>query len=218
MRFYVMAPLLSIILSSCGALQGLVFDGKAPQDISKIDNSVTFEYTEMSGEDITEQDFLRFIENIKSVYLDIAPGEHKTFHPNTEIVRNGTIIDNSEQVGGQLVSHRYTVEIDREKHVVKWVSNPSVVRIIPWDFRIEVATVLTLRFQEGVLNTDLTLIFGSERDLRTSLKTDMKQIWGTHNNREMSNALKILKYLKRSNQLYGQPSTWNIDAIRQELI
>lgn len=218
MRFNNLAPLLSVILSSCSIFQGLVFDGKAPQDISNVDNSVAFEYVEMSCDDITWQDFSRFIENIKYVYMDIAQGQHKTFHPNTEIIKNGTIIDNSEQVGDQIVSHRYAVEIDSERHVVKWVSNPSVVRIVPWDFSIDVATVLTLKFQEGTLNTHLAIIFGSERDLKASLKTNMKQLWGNHNNIEMSNAFNVLKYLKKSKQLYNQPSTWNIDAIRSEFL
>lgn len=209
---------MGLILAGCSSLQTLFFDGKPPQEPFSRDHTATFLYQQDFRGAISESDFFRFIENLKYVYLDLARGEHKTFQPDSEAIGNGTSITNSEQTGKQFVIHRYRVEVDKNIHSVRWVSNPSVVEMLPWGFKLEIATVLTMKFDDGTLRTQLDLVFGSKRDLDQSLRSDLKELWGAHNEREMSNACRILLYLKTSGQLYNNPSTWRINDIQDSLL
>jgi len=205
------------ILASCQTLEPLVFDGNAPRDASDRRYSPSFTYQERERGDVSSSDFFWFEGNLKQVYLDLAPGEHKSFVPSTPVIDTGTQIENSEQVGDQLVTHRYKVTMNRERGEVVWISNPSTVRILTWGFVIDIATVLTLRYDGEVLNSRLDLVFGSKRDLDASLGANVRALSRAHHEREMHNASKILSWLKESGQLYQDPSTWGLRGIRAGL-
>lgn len=206
--------IISLLVSSC---QSLIFDGKAPQNPEERKYSIIFHY-HTKIDDITKDDFFKFIENFGVVYLYLALGEHKTFSPDMGKVIDGSNVLNTEEVNGQFVTHHYKIYENKSKGYIRWISNPSEVILRKWNFKIQMATILELTFSEGEYRTELSLVFGSKKDLDSSLKNKVQENWDVHNTREMGNGKIILEYLKKSGQLEQDPKTWNIEPILGTLL
>lgn len=205
--------LIYLVIFSCAAL---LVDGKPPSDLRNLKYKMVFLYEE-STQKMNENDFYRFHENLGRFYLDFAKGEHIRFHVEGDKIQDGAIIENEEESQGQRIKHIYHVKIDHERNRIEWICPNSKVFIKKWNITMEVATLLRFEIHQDKIQTELTIAFGTEKDLKAAYSERVDKIWEAHNHREMKNAFAIGKFLVESNQMHNNPYLWNIDGIRSAL-
>lgn len=156
--------LIYLFIFGCSAL---LVDGKPPSNLRNLKYKMIFHYEE-SIQKINEDDFYRFHENLGRFYLDFAKGEHIGFHIKGDKIQDGSTIENEEESQGQRLKHIYHIVIDRERNQIEWICPNSKVFIKKWNIAMEVATLLRFKIHSDKIQTELTIAFGSEKDLKAA--------------------------------------------------